>query len=247
MIFESTTNSVSGGFEGEGSDDTVGETSEQLLTQSVPGQGSTLGVLALSTFDLGDRFSFNGADGSLGLVHEVEDLDTLIGTDGDPLELGVESDLVDGGTSVEFSGGESKVEDIPDEELFVLTTGGEVLTVGGDGQVVDVGFVGLEGVSDLEVSVPDLQSTIPTDGGEVGSEGLDLVGSLHDGGVSNARNPVGVVFLFSGGELAFTEDIPELDFSFSTGGENLSVIGGESDGVDFRLVTNESLVGGTCS
>lgn len=99
----------------------------------------------------------------------------------------------------------------------------------------------------MEVSVPDLQSTIPTDGSEVGSEGLDLVGRLHDGGVSNARNPVRVVFLFSRGELAFSKNVPELDFSFSTSGENLSVIGGESDGVDFRLVTNESLVGGTCS
>jgi len=74
-----------------------------------------LGILTLGTFDLGDRFSFNSADGSLGLVHEVEDLDTLIGTDGDPLELGVESDLVNGGTSVEFSGRVGEVEDIPDE------------------------------------------------------------------------------------------------------------------------------------
>lgn len=74
-----------------------------------------MGILTLSTFDLGDRFSFNSADGSLRLVHKVEDLDTLIGTDGDPLELGVESDLVDGGTSVEFSRGIGEVEDIPDE------------------------------------------------------------------------------------------------------------------------------------
>lgn len=74
--------------------------------------------------------------------------------------------------------------------------------------MVDVRFVGLEGVSDLEVSVPDLQSTVPTDRGEVRSEGLNLVGGLHDGGVSDARNPVRVVFLFSGRELAFSEDVP---------------------------------------
>lgn len=113
--------------------------------------------------------------------------------------------------------------------------------------MVNVGFVSLEGVSDLEVGVPDLQSTVPTDRGEVRSEGLNLVGRLHDGGVSNAGDPVRVVFLFSRGELAFTENVPELDFSFGTSGENLSVIRGEGNGVDFRLVTNESLVGGTSS
>jgi len=74
-----------------------------------------LGILTLGTFNLANRFSFNSADGSLGLVHEIEDLDTLVGTDGNPLELGVESDLIDGGTSVEFSGGSSEVEDIPDQ------------------------------------------------------------------------------------------------------------------------------------
>jgi len=74
--------------------------------------------------------------------------------------------------------------------------------------VVDIGFMSLEGVSDLEVSVPDLQSTVPTNRGEVRSEGLNLVSRLHDGGVSNARNPIGVVFLFSGRELAFSKNVP---------------------------------------
>lgn len=59
--------------------------------------------------------------------------------------------------------------------------------------------------------------------------------------------PVGVIFLFSGGEFALSKDIPELDFLFSTSREDLSVIGWESNREDFRLVTNESLVGGTCS
>ena len=56
-----------------------------------------------------------------------------------------------------------------------------------------------------------------------------------------------MVFLFSGSELAFSKNVPELDFSFGTSREDLSVVGGESNGVDFRLMTNESLVGGTCS
>jgi len=52
---------------------------------------SLLDILALC-----NGFSFDLADGSLGLTHQVVDLDTLVGSDGDPLELGVEGDLVDG-------------------------------------------------------------------------------------------------------------------------------------------------------
>lgn len=96
LLDERIARSVGVEFEREGSDDTIGETSEELLAESVPGEGSALGVLSLSTFDLGDRFSLNDADGSLRLTHEVKDLDSLVGTDGDPLELGVEGDLVDG-------------------------------------------------------------------------------------------------------------------------------------------------------
>jgi len=96
LLNERIARSVGVELEREGSDDTIGETSEELLSESVPGEGSALGVLSLSTFNLGDRFSLNNADGSLRLTHEIEDLDTLIGTDGNPLELGVEGDLVDG-------------------------------------------------------------------------------------------------------------------------------------------------------
>jgi hypothetical protein len=156
--------SVGGGVEDEGSDDTIGETGEQLLAEGIPGEGSALGVLGLSgVLVLDDGFSLDNADGSLGLTHEVVDLNTLIGADGDPLELGVEGDLVDGGTSVELARGEGEVEDIPDEEFFILATGGEVLAVGGDREGVHVGLVGLEGVSDLEVGVPNLESAIPAD------------------------------------------------------------------------------------
>jgi hypothetical protein len=155
--------SVSARLEGEGSDDTVGETSEKSLAESVPGEGSALGILSLGTFYLSDGFSFNDANGSLRLTHEVEDLDALVCTDGDPLELRIECDLVDGGTSVEFSGRVGEVEDIPDEEFLVFATCSEVLSVGGDGKIVNVGLVSLERVSDLEVSVPNLESAVPAD------------------------------------------------------------------------------------
>jgi len=45
--------------------------------------------------------------------------------------------------------------------------------------------MGLETLSDLEVGGPDLQTTIPSDGGEVRSEGLLLGGVLQNGRISH--------------------------------------------------------------
>lgn len=56
-----------------------------------------------------------------------------------------------------------------------------------------------------------------------------------------------MVLLFSGGELVLGEDVPELDLTFGTGGENLTVVGRERDGEDFGVVADESLVGLACS
>lgn len=62
--------------------------------------------------------------------------------------------------------------------------------------------MGLEGVSDLEVGVPDFESSIPTDRGEVGLEVGGGLG-LQLRGVSDLGDPVlmiiaiGGVFVFS--------------------------------------------------
>jgi len=63
--------------------------------------------------------------------------------------------MIDGGTSIKFSGVVGKVKDIPDVEFFIFTTGSDVFTVWRDGVGVDVSFVGFEGISDLEVGGPD--------------------------------------------------------------------------------------------
>jgi len=67
-------------------------------------------------------------------------------------------------------------------------------------------------------------------------------GGLEERGVSNATDPVCVVVLVAG-ELAVTQNVPEFEGLVSSGGDNLSVIRGESNAQNFFLVTNESSLG----
>lgn len=67
---------------------------------------------------------------------------------------------------------------------------------------------------------------------------MGLSAGLVEWGVSQAGDPVGVVAFFRG-EFAVTHGVPELDFSVSAGGDNLSVIGREGDGEDFSVVSHE--------
>jgi len=187
---------------------------------------------------LGSLFNNELGNRIIGVTVQVEDVDTVFTGSSNPLLNGVEGNLVDGGTSVEASVFFAQIVEVPDLEGVFLTTGGDVGTEGSDGEGVDVFVVGLEGVLDQEVGLPDLKSTIPTDGGEVGV--------LGDGRVSDAGNPIGVVVGFVG-VLAISKGVPELESSVSTSRDNLSVIKGEGNGVDFLSVTNEDSGGLTGS
>jgi len=174
----------------------------------------------------------------IGVTVQVEDVNTVFTGSSNPLLNGVEGNLVDGGTSVEASVFFVKVIEVPDLEGVFLTSGGDVGTEGSDGKGVDVLVVGLEGVLDEEVGLPNLESAVPADGGEVGV--------LGNGRVSDAGDPVGVIVGFVG-VLAVSEGVPELESSVSTSGDDLSVIEGEGDRVDFLGVANEDSAGLTGS
>lgn len=51
--------------------------------------------------------------------------------------------------------------------FFIFSSGGDVFSVGGDGNSVDVGFMGFEGGFNLDVGVPDFQFSVPSDRGEI--------------------------------------------------------------------------------
>lgn len=82
--------------------------------------------------------------------------------------------------------------------------------------------------------MPNLESTVPTSGGE---EGV-----LGNWGISDAGNPIRVVVGFVG-ELAFSKGVPQLEGLISTSRDDLSVILREGNGVDFLGVTNKDLGG----
>jgi len=222
------------------SDDVISEGSEELGTSGAPSQSGTgisvgsvsggLFLLGLFNDELGNRI--------IGVRFQIEDMDTSFSGGSNPSLTGVEGNLVDGGTSVQDSLFFSEVFGVPDLDGVFFTTSGDVVTHGGNGEGVDVFLMSLERVLDQEVRVPDLKSTIPTDGGEVGV--------LGNGGVSDAGDPVGVVVGFVG-VLAVSKSVPELEASVSTSGDDLSVVLGESDGVDFLGVANEVSGGSTGS
>lgn len=67
---------------------------------------------------------------------------------------------------------------------FVSSSGGKIFAVGRDGHSVDGAIVRFEGGSDLEVGVPDFESSVPSDRGEVRFE-LDLALGFEERGVSD--------------------------------------------------------------
>jgi len=92
--------------------------------------------------------------------------------------------LVDNRSSFDGSDGVSEVGDIPDVEILVSSSGGKIFGVGGDGNSVDSSVMGFEVSSDLEVGVPDFESTIPTDRSEIGFES-NFTGGFEHGRISN--------------------------------------------------------------
>lgn len=213
------------------SDETIRESGEQLLSDGVPGEGGTGGSLRLlSSGSLLEGLSLDVGDGLLAGVDEIPDLDSVLSSDGDPLHLGVEGDGVDDSSGLVESGVVREIRDGPDLELLVSSSGGDVGGEGGDAEGVDVSVVSLEGVSDLELGVPDLESSVPTGGGE---EGV-LAGRR----VSEAADPVGVVVLLRG-VLALSVDVPELDGSVGTRGDDLSVVEREGAGQSLSGVSDE--------
>ena len=155
--------------------------------------------------------------------HQIENLYSFVSRDSDPLLFGVECNFIDRGVGFEFYCWFSNVVDIPNVELSILSGGSEVLLIGTDINAVDVAVVSLESISDLEVGVPDLNSSVPTDTDE---EGLSdcFGGLLGERTVSNATHPVSVIVHF-GGVFAVGQSVPQFDASVCSCRDDLSVIG----------------------
>lgn len=106
--------------------------------------------------------------------------------------------------------------------MFVSSSGGKIFAVGRNSDGVDRSLMGFEGGSNLEVGVPNFESSVPAGGGKVWVKGGFGLG-FEEGRVSNAGNPFSVVVDFTG-EFAFGNGVPKFDGFVSSRRDNLSVI-----------------------
>jgi len=175
----------------------------------------------------------------LGL--EVPDLPSDFSSDRDPVAPGVEGEAVDRGTGIVGGGGLLHITEIEDSDLFVLSTGDDEVSSGGDGDGVDAAIMDSDAVLDVEgLVVPDLEVSVPSDGGEVLS-----AGGLGGGGdESHLGDPIVVVVLLDG-VLAVTLHVPELDLAVGAGGEDVPAVARDSAGKDLLgvAVLSEALGG----
>lgn len=70
--------------------------------------------------------------------------------------------LVNSASSFYSSNGFSQIGDIPNIELFVSSSSCKIFAVRRNGDGVNTSIMGLEGGSDLEVGIPNLESSIPS-------------------------------------------------------------------------------------
>ena len=168
------------------------------------------------------------------LVWEIVDLDTLLGTNDEPVKLGGEEDNVNWALGVDLFE-MSSFNEVPDVDLTVSTTGGDEVGVWGEIKGVDLSFMSDQSVHEGHDGViPDLDGLIPRGGDNDWL--LDIVE------VSNAGNPVGMWVLVNG-ELADSVDVPNLDGFIDGSRGDLSVVWGESNGENVLGVTDKGLVG----
>jgi hypothetical protein len=229
--------SVLDDVDGVNSDDTVGATNVQLLGVRTPLEGSSLWWLSVL---IGGWKQVEGSNGDWSFFGvDVEDGNLSVKGGGQPFELVVESQVIDLGVEGVGSVRKGKIGVIPDLDFLVSSSGGEVSRVGGQSKGVDVVVMSLDGSVELEQLVPDLESSVSSDRGEVWV--------LWRVRVSDSGDPSLVVVVF-GLNLALTDSVPDSEVSERTTRNDLSVVVRESDGVDFSVSgTGESLQTGSVS
>jgi len=217
-------------------DEVVGEAGEEFGAVVVPGEGQGGGALA----SLGGLLLLSQGQVGVGLVvvgHQVPDGHAVVGGHAHPLQLLVEQDLVDLALRVDGSDGLFQIGNIPEHKILILASSGQILGVRTDSHGVDLTVMRLESVSDLKIGIPDLESPVPPDRGEIGVE-VALGLTLQLGGVSDLTDPILVVVQL-GSVSAVSQSVPKFDLLVGSGGNDLSVVLRETDGVDLLLVADE--------
>lgn len=214
------------------SDYVVGVTSEQGESVSRPGKrdavwcGGWFTVFVISYLNLQFFDEF--------FLFEVPDSDSWAASGAEPVSVWAEDESTDFVTTFEavkwVMSGFTK---IPEHSFSVLSTAGSEGSIRAYGYGVDVTVVAGEVVFEAKVAeVPDFESLVPR------SRNDDWV--LGGWAELNGADPfVVAVFAFLT-PFKFSEGIPQFDGLVSAGRDDLSVVGGESDGEYVVLVSSES-------
>ena len=169
------------------------------------------------------------------LLREVEHLDAGLGGNNEPVETLGEENGVDGGVAVVLSE-PLALDDVPNHDLTVTGAGGKEGGVLDDIEGGDLSLVTLAGVEEGHVEVvPDLDGLIPGSG-DAKSGLLGVVESDNGDGIG--------MLVVLDGVLALRAGVPDLDVSVEGASDDLSVVGGEGNGENVSLVTNELGDGG---
>jgi len=98
----------------------------------------------------------------LRISGNIENFDTSISGNSQPLVGCVEDKRVNDRFTFVFSIWLSQIMVIPHFDNLVFSTGGDVQTVSGNVKSIDVRFMSFDGSDVLEDTVPDFESTVPT-------------------------------------------------------------------------------------
>ena len=117
-------------------------------------------VQVLLAFEFEASFTDDGS--ILGL--KVPDLPSDLSADSNPMTPGVESEAVDGGSSIELQIELLDITEIEDSDLLVLATSYNKVAPRRDSDGIDVGIMHRHTVLNIEgLVVPDLEITVPSD------------------------------------------------------------------------------------
>jgi len=161
---------------------------------------------------------------------EVDNLNSLLGSNNEPVEFLREENAVNGGFAVDLSE-ELSLDEIPNHNLTVTGSGSQESGVVYHVERVDLSLVSDESVHQVHVQVvPHLDGLIPG-GGDADSGLLCVI-------ESNTGNGIGVLVLVDS-VLAFGTSVPDLDSGVESTGDNLTIIMGNGDGENILGVANK--------
>ena len=148
---------------GENSDDSIGPSAVEVLLILGPGEGgATDSCLALFSVNHGlsvEVLSSVGVDEFS--VWQVVHSDSVFSTNDKPVDLGGEEEDIDWGLGIDLIQ-VSSLNEVPDVDLTVSSTGGDEHGVLGEVEAVDLSLVADEGVHQGHgLVVPDLDGSVP--------------------------------------------------------------------------------------